>query len=68
MEAKSTIKTLYLIGPSSTGKTTLFCALKEDMGLDPGQCVTEVARTVIKNTNFSKNTIEYVNPAFENWS
>ena len=63
MEVKSTIKSLYFIGPSSTGKSTLFCAVVEDMGLDPGQCVTEVARTVVKNTDFSKYTIGYVNSA-----
>jgi len=63
MRDQSTIKALYLIGPSSTGKSTLFRAVTEDMGLDPGQCVTEVARTVMKNTDFSKKTIGYVNPA-----
>jgi len=62
MEDKSTVNSLYLIGPSSTGKSTLFRAVMEDMGLDPGQCVTEVARMVMKNTDFSKKTIGYVNP------
>jgi ABC-type ATPase involved in cell division len=62
MEDKSTIKSLYLIGPSSTGKSTLFRAIMEDMRLDPEQCVTEVARMVMKNTDFSKKTIGYVNP------
>jgi len=57
MEDPSTIRTLYLIGPSSTGKSTLFRAMGEDMGLDPGQCVTEVARTVMKRTGFSRKTV-----------
>ena len=34
----------------------------EDLGLDPGQGITEVARTVMKNTDFSKESIGYVNP------
>jgi ABC-type Mn2+/Zn2+ transport system ATPase subunit len=63
MEANSNITALYFIGPSSTGKTTLFRAVMDEMGLDPRQCVTEVARTVVKNTKFSKETIGYVNPA-----
>jgi predicted ATPase len=35
METNLTIKTLFLIGPSSTGKSTLFHAIVKDMGLDP---------------------------------
>ena len=62
MQANTTIKTLYLIGPSSSGKSTLFRAIMENMGLDPRQCITEVARTVVENTNFSKETIGYVHP------
>jgi len=54
---ESTIKTLYFIGPSSTGKSTLFHAVVKAMGLDPGQCITEVARTVMKNTGFSRKTV-----------
>ncbi|KAF9644028.1 hypothetical protein BDM02DRAFT_3157297 [Thelephora ganbajun] len=57
MEANSAIRTLYLIGPSSTGKSTLFHAIVKDMGLDLGQCITEVARTVMKNTGFSRETV-----------
>lgn len=64
MEENSRIKTLYLIGPSSTGKSTLFHAIVKELGLDLGQCITEVARTVMKKTNFSRNTVGYVNPAF----
>jgi len=62
MEASLSIKSLYLIGPSSTGKSTLFHAIVKDMGLDPGQCITEVARTVMKrNPSFSRKTVGYAN-------
>jgi len=64
MEAKSTTKTLFLIGPSSTGKSTLFHAILMNVGLDPGQCITEVARTVMRKTNFSRETVGCVNPTF----
>ena len=65
MEANSSIKTLYLIGPSSTGKSTLFHAIVKDMGLDPGQGITEVARTVMKrNTSFSRKTVGCANFPF----
>lgn len=62
MEANLSIKALYLVGPSSTGKSTLFHAIVKDMGLDPRQCITEVARTVMKkNPSFSRKTVGYVN-------
>lgn len=64
MQTNSSIRTLYLVGPSSTGKSTLFRAVMEDMGLDPGQCITEVARTVMKNTGFSRETVGYVDLTF----
>jgi len=64
MQTNLSIRTLYLVGPSSTGKSTLFHAIVGDMGLDPGQCITEVARTVMRNTNFSKNTVGCVGQAF----
>ena len=57
------METLYLVGPSSTGKSTLFHAIMKDMKLDPSQCITEVARTVMKKTDFSRKTVGYVNPA-----
>ena len=56
------METLYLVGPSSTGKSTLFHAIMKDLTLDPSQCITEVARTVMRKTNFSKKTVGYVNP------
>ena len=60
MEIYPTIETLYMIGPSSTGKSTLFRAVVKEMGLDPAQCITEVARTVMKNTGFSRTTVRCV--------
>jgi len=63
MEANPSIKTLYLVGPSSTGKSTLFHAIVKDMGLNPRQCITEVARTVMRrNPSFSRKTVGYANP------
>ena len=64
MEAKLAIKTLFFVGPSSTGKSTLFHAVAKEMNLDPGQCITEAARTVMRNTGFSRNTVGCVNPSF----
>jgi nicotinamide riboside kinase len=71
MEPNLSIETLYLIGPSSTGKSTLFHAIVGEMGLDRRQCITEVARTVMRrNTNFSRKTVGYANPpipSIRNW-
>jgi len=64
MENNSTTGTLFLIGPSSTGKSTLFHAILKNMRLDPGQCITEVARTVVRKTSFSRETVGYVKPVF----
>ena len=64
MDARPAIVTLFLVGPSSTGKSTLFHAIVKQMGLDPGQSITEVARTVMRNTSFSRKTVGCVNPPF----
>jgi nicotinamide riboside kinase len=51
------VDAIYIIGPSSTGKTTLCKALAEHLNLEPELWVQEVARTVMKQTGFSRHTI-----------
>ena len=57
MENTQVIETLFLVGPSSTGKSTLFHAIAKKLGLTRDQCITEVARTVMRNTDFSRKTV-----------
>jgi len=64
MDAKPAIATLFFVGPSSTGKSTLFHAMAKEMKLYSEQCITEVARTVMRNTSFSRNTVGCVNSPF----
>ncbi|KAF8877848.1 AAA domain-containing protein [Gymnopilus junonius] len=49
--------TIYIMGPSSTGKTTLCNALALKLGVPKEAYVTEVARQVMKETGFSRDTI-----------
>ncbi|KAJ6607938.1 AAA domain-containing protein [Mycena sp. CBHHK59/15] len=48
---------IYIVGPSSTGKTTLCNALAKRLGLSDHAFVTEVARGVIKALGLSRNDI-----------
>jgi nicotinamide riboside kinase len=48
------IKRIYIVGPSSTGKTTLCAALARRLGLDASFCVTEVARDVMRRTGLTR--------------
>ncbi|KAK0204327.1 AAA domain-containing protein [Desarmillaria ectypa] len=45
---------IYVVGPSSTGKTTLCTALAKKLDLHGSAYITEVARTVIKERGFTK--------------
>ena len=42
----------------------MFHAVTKDLGLVGEQCITEVARTVMKKTGFSRKTVGCVDPAF----
>ncbi|KAF5390122.1 hypothetical protein D9757_003871 [Collybiopsis confluens] len=48
------LKAIYVVGPSSTGKTTLCHALATRLGLTSDVFITEVARTVMKDQNFTR--------------
>ncbi|KAK0191873.1 AAA domain-containing protein [Armillaria mellea] len=45
---------IYVVGPSSTGKTTLCNALAKKLDLHDSAYITEVARTVIKERGFTR--------------
>ncbi|KZV69550.1 hypothetical protein PENSPDRAFT_652298 [Peniophora sp. CONT] len=48
------VTAIYVVGPSSTGKTTLCNALAKQLGLRDEVYVTEVARTVMREQGFSR--------------
>lgn len=48
---------IYVIGPSSTGKTTLCNALAQKLALEGSAYVTEVARHVMREKGYSRDTI-----------
>ncbi|KAJ7689925.1 AAA domain-containing protein [Mycena rosella] len=52
---------IYVVGPSSTGKTTLCNALAKRLGLTEKQFVTEVARRVIKDLGLTRDDIGLLN-------
>ncbi|KAI0028390.1 AAA domain-containing protein, partial [Vararia minispora EC-137] len=49
--------TVYVVGPSSTGKTTLCNALAAQLGLLHEVYVTEVARTVMREHAFTREEV-----------
>ncbi|KAF9057078.1 AAA domain-containing protein [Panaeolus papilionaceus] len=56
-ESTETPLSIFIIGPSSTGKTTLCEALVESLSIPQEAYVTEVARTIMKEKGYSRNTI-----------
>ncbi|KAG8715393.1 hypothetical protein FRC08_010639 [Ceratobasidium sp. 394] len=48
---------VYVVGPSSSGKTTLCKALAARLGLAPTRHVAEVARTVMQTTRFTREHV-----------
>ncbi|KAF8970320.1 AAA domain-containing protein [Flammula alnicola] len=51
---------IYIIGPSSTGKTTLCDALGQKLAMPKHAYVKEVARQVMKDKGYSRDTIASV--------
>ncbi|CAE7099589.1 unnamed protein product [Rhizoctonia solani] len=49
---------LYIVGSSSTGKTTLCRAIASRLHLPPGQHISEVARTVMRFSNFTRDHVD----------
>ena len=54
----SSSSAVFVVGPSSSGKTTLCNALAENMKLDPARHIKEVARTVMRTHAFSRHTVK----------
>ena len=48
------VTAIYVVGPSSSGKTTLCDALAKQLGLPDDVYLTEVARTVMREQGFSR--------------
>ncbi|KAH9888526.1 AAA domain-containing protein [Cubamyces lactineus] len=46
---------VFVLGPSSSGKTTLCDTLSEELGVRPPQYIKEVARNVMKTHGFTRN-------------
>jgi nicotinamide riboside kinase len=53
----STPRMIFIIGPSSTGKTTLCTALAQRLAIPPSAHITEVAREVMRSTGFSRKDV-----------
>ncbi|TFK19297.1 hypothetical protein FA15DRAFT_674563, partial [Coprinopsis marcescibilis] len=53
-------KAIYIIGPSSTGKTTLCDVLARRLGLVGPAYITEVARQVMKAKGYTRNDVGHV--------
>ena len=51
------ITAIYVVGPSSTGKTTLCDALAATLGLPREVCISEIARTVMREQGFTRNDV-----------
>jgi nicotinamide riboside kinase len=48
------VRAIYVVGPSSAGKTTLCNALVKQLGIPPDAFVTEVARTVMREKGLTR--------------
>ncbi|THH18766.1 hypothetical protein EW146_g2264 [Bondarzewia mesenterica] len=55
--AAQRVSAIYIVGPSSTGKTTLCNALAARLGLSSTVCITEVARTVMRQQGFTRDDV-----------
>lgn len=51
------ITAIYLVGPSSAGKTTLCNALATTLGLPKEAHISEVARTVMRERGFTRDDV-----------
>jgi nicotinamide riboside kinase len=51
------ITAIYIVGPSSTGKTTLCSALYRVLALDAPSYITEVAREVMRRKGFTREHV-----------
>ena len=49
---------VFVVGPSSSGKTTLCNAVAKKLGLSPSHHIKEVARQVMKSQGFSRHTVK----------
>ncbi|CAE6538467.1 unnamed protein product, partial [Rhizoctonia solani] len=49
---------LYVVGPSSSGKTTLCKALALHLHLSPDQHISEVARSVMRSSSFTRDHVD----------
>ncbi|KAI0333201.1 hypothetical protein GY45DRAFT_1245171 [Cubamyces sp. BRFM 1775] len=49
---------VFVLGPSSSGKTTLCDALAEKLGIRPPQYIKEVARNVMKTHGFTRDNTD----------
>ncbi|KAF8597549.1 hypothetical protein BDV93DRAFT_479290 [Ceratobasidium sp. AG-I] len=49
---------VYIVGPSSSGKTTLCKALAARIHLSPSRHISEVARSVMKSTSYTRDHVE----------
>ncbi|KAG8691631.1 hypothetical protein FRC11_014383 [Ceratobasidium sp. 423] len=49
---------IYIVGPSSSGKTTLCKALISRLHLPSNQHISEVARTVMRSSSFTRNQVD----------
>jgi len=51
------IREIFIIGPSSTGKTTLCAALASELALKPECWITETARHVMRTRGFTRDDV-----------
>ena len=54
---KPLVTAIYIVGPSSTGKTTLCSALYKTLALEAPSYITEVARNVMRSKGFTREHV-----------